>query len=482
MGGGLIQLQYLGREADFFIGNPQISFFKSIFKSYSNFSKELINILFESPISFNTNTYLNIPIHADLIQNMYINMNLNLNVKDSFTIQLNVTNNDLKFSSTEECVFYEFNSTNNEELVLYNYKYKISDVPTSLDFKVYNINSNVNLYENTNTGHYLNLQNSNTDTVIFQYNSNGEKIIYVKIRDLTEDLTKLFKEITFEIDEYVIEKHSNEWLLAYNKMFNNNDTLSRINGQIKNISSKMFNKNIQLYIPLRFFFTKDTTCALPIAALHKSDVNIRIKTSSMEETLLCHKIVNNVTFNQVYIAANYFYLDKEEKEYFLKNNHRLLIEQVQQQSATILNNNYSNIELHFTYLSKFLLWKLPYKYILDKAKIIFNNNDLFYEQHGEYFHLIQLMEHNLGDTDSLTRMEENIDTNGTYYLYSFCLYPNNRQPSGLCNMSRIDDKFLQLYTLYIKDNINTNVKIPIEVFNVNYNFLYIENGKCKLEF
>ena len=92
------------------------------------------------------------------------------------------------------------------------------------------------------------------------------------------------------------------------------------------------------------------------------------------------------------------------------------------------------------------------------------------------------MEHGLGNIDSLTRMEENTDTNGTYYLYSFCLYPALRQPSGLCNMSRIDDKFLQLETSYIRESMNNNVKIPVDVFSVNYNFLYIEHGKCKLGF
>ena len=34
MGGGLLQLKFLGKEAEFFIGNPQISFFRSVFKSY----------------------------------------------------------------------------------------------------------------------------------------------------------------------------------------------------------------------------------------------------------------------------------------------------------------------------------------------------------------------------------------------------------------------------------------------------------------
>ena len=49
-------------------------------------------------------------------------------------------------------------------------------------------------------------------------------------------------------------------------------------------------------------------------------------------------------------------------------------------------------------------------------------------------------------------------------------------------MSRIDDKFLELRTDYIKDVLNINKKINVDIYSVNYNFLHIEKGKCKLEF
>ena len=42
-------------------------------------------------------------------------------------------------------------------------------------------------------------------------------------------------------------------------------------------------------------------------------------------------------------------------------------------------------------------------------------------------------------------------------------------------MSRIDDKFLQLYTEYIKNTLNILTKIKVDVFAVNYNFLEIVN-------
>ena len=46
--------------------------------------------------------------------------------------------------------------------------------------------------------------------------------------------------------------------------------------------------------------------------------------------------------------------------------------------------------------------------------------------------------------------------------------------------SRIDEKFLYLNTEYIKDDLNIDIKIPVDVYSVNYNFLHIEKGKCKI--
>ena len=79
-------------------------------------------------------------------------------------------------------------------------------------------------------------------------------------------------------------------------------------------------------------------------------------------------------------------------------------------------------------------------------------------------------------------MELNTDINGTYYMYSFSLYPNNIQPSGLCNMSRINDKFLELNTEYIINNKNINKQMYTNIYSINYNYLIIYNGKGKLEF
>lgn len=63
-----------------------------------------------------------------------------------------------------------------------------------------------------------------------------------------------------------------------------------------------------------------------------------------------------------------------------------------------------------------------------------------------------------------------------FYMYSFCLDPENQEPTGAVNMSMIKNQILQL-TL----NPSTDAR-EIRVFAVSYNFLKFENGHTKLEF
>ena len=47
MGGGLIQLLAYGAENQYLMGNPQITYWKLVYKRHTNFSMEHIDVLFE---------------------------------------------------------------------------------------------------------------------------------------------------------------------------------------------------------------------------------------------------------------------------------------------------------------------------------------------------------------------------------------------------------------------------------------------------
>jgi len=58
-------------------------------------------------------------------------------------------------------------------------------------------------------------------------------------------------------------------------------------------------------------------------------------------------------------------------------------------------------------------------------------------------------------------------------MYSFALHPEDHQPSGTCNMSRIDNATL---SLTFKNNVLTSGDNKISIYAVNYNVLRILSG------
>ncbi|MEW5315082.1 MAG: hypothetical protein WDW38_006534 [Sanguina aurantia] len=94
------------------------------------------------------------------------------------------------------------------------------------------------------------------------------------------------------------------------------------------------------------------------------------------------------------------------------------------------------------------------------ALLQLNGHDRFTVREGRYFNLVQPYQHH-----------ENIPSKGIY-VYSFGLKPEEHQPSGTCNFSRIDVATLNLtFSDAIKGNSG-----KINVYAVNYNVLRIMSG------
>jgi hypothetical protein len=96
------------------------------------------------------------------------------------------------------------------------------------------------------------------------------------------------------------------------------------------------------------------------------------------------------------------------------------------------------------------------KNMTSSAKLQLNGHDRFAERAGEYFNLVQPFQHH-----------ENVPSNAGINVYSFALQPEQHQPSGTLNMSRIDTAVLSL---------NARAAGKVKVFAVNYNVLRIMSG------
>jgi Large eukaryotic DNA virus major capsid protein/Major capsid protein N-terminus len=96
------------------------------------------------------------------------------------------------------------------------------------------------------------------------------------------------------------------------------------------------------------------------------------------------------------------------------------------------------------------------------AKLQLNGQDRFSEREGSYFDVVQPFQHHTRAPDTGIN------------VYSFALRPEEHQPSGSCNFSRIDNAVLQL--VLSAATVSGTSTAKVRVYAVNYNVLRVMSG------
>jgi hypothetical protein len=96
------------------------------------------------------------------------------------------------------------------------------------------------------------------------------------------------------------------------------------------------------------------------------------------------------------------------------------------------------------------------------AKLQLNGQDRFSEREGSYFDVVQPFQHHTRAPDTGIN------------VYSFALRPEEHQPSGTCNFSRIDNAVLQL--VLSSATVSGTNTAKVRVYAVNYNVLRVMSG------
>ena len=96
------------------------------------------------------------------------------------------------------------------------------------------------------------------------------------------------------------------------------------------------------------------------------------------------------------------------------------------------------------------------------AKLQLNGQDRFSEREGTYFDTVQPFQHHTRTPDAGIN------------VYSFALRPEEHQPSGTCNMSRIDNATLQL--VLSNQLVSGQSTAKVRVYATNYNVLRVMSG------
>ena len=132
--------------------------------------------------------------------------------------------------------------------------------------------------------------------------------------------------------------------------------------------------------------------------------------------------------------------------------------------------------------------------VMKSAKLQLNGQDRITQRDGSYFRLVQPWQHTgrapiQGRASTLmardidgTRSYQANPENGYIYMYSFGLKPLEHQPSGTCNFSRIDNANLVMQLNQVRGQFSGTVPgsldqdVDVRVYAHNYNVLRIMSG------
>ena len=238
------------------------------------------------------------------------------------------------------------------------------------------------------------------------------------------------------------------------------------------------------WVPLQFWFNRNPGLALPLIALQYHEVKVSVKFNPESYMITADGTVQTGAGSTlgVKLWADYIYLDTDERRRFAQVSHEYLIEQLQKNNATTTNGNVT-ANLTFNHPVKELV-VVPDASGTDvpddtehngpavaargwenggKMQLKLNGQDRFAAREMFYFTRAQVWQHHTGYGGTQQR--------DSIAVYSFALKPEEHQPSGTCNFSRIDNAQLAL-----TDNALGTDNIPITIYAVNYNVLRIMSG------
>ncbi len=271
-----------------------------------------------------------------------------------------------------------------------------------------------------------------------------------------------------------------------------------------------------LYIPLQFWFCRNPGLALPLIALQYHEVRINLEFNDLKNLCWGTETTRNDVASKGLVAASlyvdYIYLDVEERRKFAQVSHEYLIDVLQFTGAESITASSNKIKLNFNHPVKELIWVVqrdsfvvcsttdaditakkgqqPFNYTDEWDDVIgtaddyltagakyenyagrnpvvaallqLNGHDRFQMREGRYFNEVQPYQHHT-----------NIPAVGIN-VYSFALNPEQHQPSGTCNLSRIDTANLQITVS--NNTVSQSRSAQVRVYAVSYNVLRVMSG------
>ena len=404
--GGLLQLVAVGKQDVFLTGNPQITWFKFVYRRHTNFAVEAVEMYSDNEPDFGKKISWLVPRSGDLLGPCI----------------LEITLPTLHLSTTDEAVAY--------------------------------------------------------------VNSIGHALI---------------QEITVTIGEQEIDRQTGEWMEIWSNLTTSEsqkfgfwDMIGKVDGY----SQPTLVGPLKLYVPLQFWFCKNPGLYLPLLALQYHPVRINITFRPLQQCFWTPNIVKDckdITVKAAHITdctmwGDFVYLDVDERRRFVSTAHEYLIEQVQYTSQIAIPPSSQSIPvpIEFNHPVREFIWVLQRQMVIDNkewfnfsslsvtetgtrtdilanAVLQLDGFDRFQVRDATYFRLVQPWQRHT-----------TIPSDDYIYCYSLALRPEELQPSGSMNASRIDSIVLQIMTS--QTTVPALGNCTVRVYATNHNVLRVVDG------
>ena len=316
---------------------------------------------------------------------------------------------------------------------------------------------------------------------------------------------QLLDYVEVEIGGQVIDKQYGEWMAVWCDLTHTLDQAIMLGQMVDGYDTPSLpNFSFKrLRVPLQFWFCRNAGLALPLIALQYHEVKFNVQFAAAG-TVPAITSVNGVFLQNCNVWCDYIFLDTDERRRFAQVSHEYLIEQVQFSNSLSVNSGSlpttTQQELRFNHPVKELVWLIDPSntvtsfntYLQSSTALLqLNGQDRFKRRTGDYFTKVQRYEHHTGAgrtfaTNAFNNAGSpaNPDFRTAFpyvHVYSFALSPEQHQPSGTCNFSRIDNAVLNIEFLSAGPGYDTIPNgIPsgtvLKVYAVNYNVLRIMSG------
>jgi len=426
MGGGLMQLVAYGAQDIYLTGNPQITFFKVVYRRHTNFSMESIQQTFNGTADFGSSASATISRNGDLVYRMYL--------EHEAAVRATTNGHNVGIGC-------DYGSHLMKEVEL-----EIGGQRIDRHY-----------------GHWHSVYSQLTE-----FNPSGASAGGVVATDAVNGT--LFQKMTGNGGGIESEDGAGE-------------TAATVGGWdiVSSDTAAKSSASGRFWIPLYFWFCRNPGLALPLIALQYHEVKVKITfetlanlTRSSSDSTFTDSTegaeVDTTGTNSFNLWCDYIYLDTDERRRFAQVSHEYLIEQLQFESKT----GGGTMDLNFNHPVKELIWagvRAAGNADDGEGTAIFkrsaigtgtyqlklNGHDRFKERDVRYFTRTQVWEHHSGYGCT--------EAGDTIAVYSFALKPEEHQPSGTCNFSRIDNAQLV-----------DSTDADINVYAVNYNVLRIMSG------